>query len=186
MDSVLELTADLEKARERLIEEIHVAFAGVSREGAVSWRESVGIDLYGYIPSDSYHDRDQSWLDLVTDPEWDPWGGVGGFSFLDPAGFRYYLPAAMIRCLMSGIDEGIQFHLTLKAPNPKIPFSRDMRPYTLEQWSGLDQRQRFCVRDFIELMLRISSHLDESNLFAAGLDTQEWQKTLDSYWSGIE
>ena len=185
---MLELTVGLEKARERLIEEIHAAFAGVSRTGGVSWGESFVHDLYGNpgnLPG-AFPDSDKNWTELVHEPEWDPSPGVGGFSFMDPIGFRYYLPAAMIRCLMSGIDEGIQFHLTLEAPNPKVPFSRDTRPYNLEQWSALDQRQRSCVRDFLQLMVRLSRYQDEDDPCSSGFDTKEWQETLDSYWSGIE
>lgn len=97
--------------RESLIAEIHAAFRDVNRDGGVSWSETIEIDNHG---SESARqaarrsDRDRHWSELVNDDKWDPGpgGSIGGFVFLDPIGFRYYLPAAMIRCLRHLEDVG--------------------------------------------------------------------------------
>lgn len=88
--------------RDSILKEIDVAFAGVTREGGISWSEAVALDNYGTdeeCQEARAKDKDISWKELVTDPHWRPLPGVGGFSFLDAIGFRYYLPAAMIRTL---------------------------------------------------------------------------------------
>lgn len=82
---------DLQSEHQALIKEIHAAFAGVSREGGVSWSETRVLDMYG---SDDERkaaraqDTDRSWSELVDDPKWYEIG-IGGFSFLDPISVRY-------------------------------------------------------------------------------------------------
>lgn len=81
---------------------ISAAFAGVTREGGVSWSESDVIDAGG---SDERRaearacDLDQDWTELVADPAWQRWQ-EWPWSFLDPIGQRYYLPAMMVRGLL--------------------------------------------------------------------------------------
>lgn len=113
-----DLPEDLEAEREALIPEIYAAFAGVSREGGVSWSESVVLDNYismnQRLAARAY-DTDTSWEQLVDDPLWNSYAGLskflepdgnwrdyinstksvpgsGGFSFLDAIGFVTTFP----------------------------------------------------------------------------------------------
>lgn len=130
-----------------LTEEIYRVFAEADRVGGVSWSESRVLDDNG---SDAERaaararDVESGWQELVEDETWDPEMGVGGWSFLDPIGFRYYLPAAMVRCVKSGYNIGIEFHLNL--------LKRWLRKHTWEQWSALNCEQRVCIKHFLQFM----------------------------------
>jgi hypothetical protein len=163
---------DLE--RDAVIAEVYDAFRDVTREGGVSWSQSVVEDDCG---TDEERARARSldveacWQDLVDDPKWEIQRGVGGFSFLDPIGFRYYLPAAMIRCAKSGADEGISFQLTL----PRW----FLRKLTTNQWSLLTESQRSCVRRFIEFMIADCDRFDPIR------GAKSWDKAYRSYWRNV-
>jgi hypothetical protein len=104
---MIEVPAELQAERDALIAEIHEAFEGVTREGGVSWNETFVLDGYGSEEECSKArktDRDHRWADLAYDETWIAGPGVGGWSFLDAIGFRYYLPAGMIRMLTAGHD----------------------------------------------------------------------------------
>jgi len=80
---------------------IRAAFAGVTRDGGVSWTESVVIDGDGSYRTTGQaraEDKDTNWEQLVDDPNWHHDVGIGGFWFLDAIGWRYYIAPAMIRC----------------------------------------------------------------------------------------
>ena len=80
--------------RDTLIAEVHAAFAGVTRgDQAISWNECYALDNYetdAVCNAARRSDRDGQWTELIDDPEWDPFPGVGGFSFINAEGFRYY------------------------------------------------------------------------------------------------
>lgn len=164
----------LQAERAALWAEIDAAFATVRRGGGVSWSESVVLDNYGSeaeCAAARASDPDRHWSELVDDKNWVPLCGVGGFSFLDAIGFRYYLPAAMKRCIASGQDEGIQFHLTYDG-------SEEALAYIKGQHRLLDDRQRRCIARFLQYMFEISREQGEDwSLFA-----EWWQETLDSHW----
>src|SRR5690349_23011941 len=139
-----EMPVLLQKERDRLVEEIKAAFANVTREGGISWSESDVVDAYGSKDQRARAreiDRDLSWTELVDDESWEDSPGVGGWSFLDAIGFRYYLPAAMLRQLHGKGVDAFPFHLTLS--------KWFLADYTRSQWSLLDERQARCVRDFV-------------------------------------
>lgn len=97
--------------RDALIAEIYELFRDVTRTGGVSWSESAAIDHYGSEEARllaRQSDQETHWSQLVDDDRWQPGPGgtVGGFVFLDPIGFRYYLPATMIRCIHCLEDVG--------------------------------------------------------------------------------
>lgn len=86
--------------------EIRAAFRGVTREGGISWSEATVIDDYGEEHERAAArllDREASWESLVDDPSWRHDSHSGGFPFLDPIGFRYYIAAAMVRSVR-GLD----------------------------------------------------------------------------------
>lgn len=100
--------------RDEVIAEIHAAFKGVSRVGGVSWNEAEARDHYASETEcrrARKTDRDTHWGQLLDDPEWDPFCGVGGFGFLDRIGKKYYLPATMIKMLREEAHEWFDGHL---------------------------------------------------------------------------
>lgn len=172
--------SDLERERDALIAEIHAAFAGVSRDGGVSWSETRVIDMFG---SDDdrmaarARDTDRSWSELVDDPHWND-TGAGGFSYLDPISLRYYLPAAVIRTVRDDWNGDLSFHLTLQ-PNPANPkHALRWGDHFLERFSRLDDRQRRCVARFIRYMVARDQATCEL--------PSHWQAAFDSYWHLVE
>jgi len=101
-----------------VIVEIYESFADVGREGGVSWSETVVLDDRGTDEERAEaraQDTETSWQELIDDSEWQPELSFDWY-FLDAIGFRYYLPAAMIRCVRSGYNnENIALCLTLVA-----------------------------------------------------------------------
>jgi hypothetical protein len=154
-------------ARELILAEIRDTFRGVTRLGGVSWSESEVIDSHGTSKECAVaraSDKDTQWQQVVDDLNWSPDSGVGGFNFLDPIGYRYYLPAAMT-CVIFGRDNGmLPYHLTASGPNDE---------FRMELWSLLNAEQRRCVRRFLEYMARTEE--DET-------DAELWSDALDSYW----
>lgn len=160
---------ELNVMRDALIAEISDAFRDVSRTGGVSWSQSDVIDSYGDEDEQAEareKDTDTHWSEVVADEKWSSEPGVGGFSFLDSIGFRYYLPAAMIRSLRSGWDEGIQFHLDNN--------SAEFRSFNEQKQSLLDHRQRICVARFLLYMMRKTE--------SVGCPDADWLKALNSEW----
>ena len=162
-----------------MIEEVDRAFRGVSRVGGISWRETAVVEWSGSDEERAQaraEDAESRWRDLVDDASWTPWYAQG-WSFLDPIGFRYYLPVAMVRSLQSGHDEGIVFWLTLPSGLPKAP---SFREHALKRWSALNAEQRVCVRHFLESMLALAE-LQPSQY--RSIEAEPWQKALASHWA---
>lgn len=159
--------------RDELIAHVEEAFKDVSRKNGVSWSESEVIDDYGGDQARLEArklDQDYHWSELVDDPEWDPERGVGGFSFLDAIGFRYYLAPSLVRSLRSGFDQGICFHLTLG----------DLREHKLEQWSALTHQQSMTVKAFLEFMIEMNECRGDR------LKAGYWREAYDSHWARID
>lgn len=165
---------ELDAEREALVAEIYDAFKNVLREGGVSWSESEVIDFYG-SPEERAgarrKDTDIHWSQLVDDKNWSTEPGVGGYSFLDAIGFRYYLPPGMLRCLRSGYDEGICFHLS----DP----GQGLLEHKRNQQSLLDDRQRRCVAQFLLYMVKEAGHSLNANNWRKALNC-EWRRYLES------
>jgi hypothetical protein len=162
---------DLVSERERLVAEIHEAFAGVTREGGVSWSEGFARDGYRSeveCIEARRRDKDQSWVDLLDDEKWQP-NIIGAWAFLDPIGFRYYLPAAMIRSIRLGYDDGVEFHLMLEPGDPCKHMS--------EKWPLLDDRQRRCISRFLRYMIAVSRENGSIPWI------EDWLRIYESYWS---
>lgn len=151
---------------QKLTEEIYKTFPSKGLGDGVSWAQTFVIDAYGTAEEEEkarQKDAHIPWPQLVDDPHWWEFQGQGGFSFLDAKGFRHYLPAAMIRCLRSGSDNGILFHLHF-----------DTDEY-LEKWSELDTNMQRLVARFI-------SHMVDITLSSDAQEAEEWQRALDKYW----
>lgn len=91
--------SDLLARRDQLISQIENVFHSVTREGGISLREGAVIDDYG-----SDKERTEA-RELETDSHWsqvnveelDPGGCC--LLFIDPVGFRYYVPAYIVYTL---------------------------------------------------------------------------------------
>lgn len=84
------------QCKQDMIDEIAAAFAGVSRDGGVSLHQAEVKDDYGSRDEELAArelDTDATWLEV---PEEDIAGHWDILSFLDPIGFRYYIPAYMV------------------------------------------------------------------------------------------
>ncbi len=82
---------------ETLRKMIHTHFAGVSRQGGISLHQTRVVDAYGSTDDMRralQHDTDTQWTE-VQDGWIEQHGKAGELCFLDPIGFRYYLPAYM-------------------------------------------------------------------------------------------
>lgn len=149
-----------------LVRAIELAFRDVSREGGTSWRETKLIDLWG-LDEDKiqnlYSDGDRAWADLVLDRSWSFEVGIGGFSFLDPIGFRYYLPAAMVRSIAAPWDSSLAFQLTAEG---------DLADHMRNKWSLLNDEQLAVVARFVRFM---ADHVDDE-------DFEEWGEAYRSEW----
>jgi len=80
-----------------MLEEIGRVFRGVKRGQGITLHETEVMDHYGskeQRQAARRKDTDQDWREVRD--EWiEEFGGVGGLTFLDAEGFRYYLPAYM-------------------------------------------------------------------------------------------
>ncbi len=124
------------------------AFRGVTRDGGVSWSESRIIDHYGTDEEREQArklDTEASWEDLIDSPAWTCHVGIGGFNFLDPIGFRYYLAAAMAR-LTRGDDD----------PDQVLAFVLNIdSDFSREHISLLTQDQAAVVARFLRTMAEL-------------------------------
>ena len=110
-----ELDPDAAAERDAIVAAIYMAFGSVRRgPDGTSWSETVALDFYRHEDeclAARKADKDGAWGELVDDPGWQPFPGVGGFSFIDAAGFHYYLPPTMVRTLQGDNPEWYDGHL---------------------------------------------------------------------------
>jgi hypothetical protein len=169
-----QLPQELVAERDALLAEIFATFGRVTREGGVSMSEAFVVDSYGTLEERATareRDTDRHWQELVEDPDLNPWGWYLLYPFLDPIGFRYYLPVAMVLSVRSGDDEAIQAHLT---------WTETGGDWQLNQWSLLDPAQKNCVKRFLQYMWGVCEHEDRD------AEAQAWKATLESYWVSTE
>ncbi|MFZ4574173.1 MAG: DUF6714 family protein [Phycisphaerales bacterium] len=160
--------------RDSLLTHIASAFANVSRgEQAMSWRECYAYDIDG----PEYHreavrvwDTDTHWSQLVDRPSWVPFPGVGGFSFINAEGFRYYLPPTMIRFLRG---EDVHEAWALLAPIDQFTTNENLPLWT--------EPQLQTIARFIDFMARHDPDAlrdpDDPNQWANAI-TQRWHSYL--------
>lgn len=141
-----------EERKAALIEEIIAAFDGVSREGGVSLSEADVIDDYG---SDTKRlaarlsDTDTRWQDVPDEQLAGHWP----ISFLDPIGFRYYMPAFLLYCLRHSNEYGenesyeLDYHLSLSRGRDKDGLDE----YSLSRFRLLTSAQSRAIARFLQL-----------------------------------
>lgn len=168
------LTDQERTERDALIAEIHAAFADVSRAGGISWSESATIDNDEpdhICAAARLSDKDRHWHEVLDDPNWHPFPGLGGFSFIDAAGFLYYLPPTMIRMLLRSEDSE-HFPGHFLGVVDRFATAHKLRP-----WSGPQLR---AIARFISFMARCdvdAEHETSGNVWAKAL-TETWAAHL--------
>jgi hypothetical protein len=166
-------TEEEERVKAELIADIEAAFDGVSREGGVSLHEAGVIDDYGSDTDRAQarlRDAEVRWQDV---PEDDLWQEMSEHTFLDPIGFRYYLPAFLIQ--------------VLKHFRKTIPYNHDWMIYAFThtapeiepQVDLLNRDQREVVSRFLDFFVRFDpdgEHADTA--FARIALDNGWDKYL--------
>ena len=157
---------DLQEEREGLTAEIGEAFAGVTREGGVSWSEADAIDSYGSKREQREareRDAESGWSELVGDESWDPDAQGHCWCYLDAKGFRYYLPAGMARSVRDGFAERLAFQLKdTRSADPALIL--------------LDDRQRRCVARFLRYMMAFAEANDDP------AQRDNWRDAFEGIW----
>jgi hypothetical protein len=112
-------------------------------------------------------DADTHWSVLVDDQDWNPFPGIGGFSFINLDGFKYYLPPTMIRFLRGDRSEWYPGHLL-----------RSIEEFT-EQESQWTHDQLVAIAHFIDYMSRYDpDHAHAEN----DSDWDTWKKAMKRRW----
>jgi hypothetical protein len=152
--------------QETLIQLIHLAFKGVTLEGGISWNRALSIclELPPYT-EDSEAETTDDWASLVLDPGW-TYESEGNevFKYLDPEGFRYYLPAALVRAVYSEGEILCSFLMSLENGG------EDPR------WSALDSQQKICVA-------KVCGAIFRGRCDRAG---DPWFEYYESYWKQFD
>ena len=170
-----EKLAEHKVRRENLVTRIYAVFAGVTREGGVSWSEADFLDGPPRKIADRLkyraNDNDENWESLVEDPKFKFGPGIGGLGFLDAVGFRYYLAPSMIRALRGEDRLDLEHFLRWRHDNPRtelvhrpgfrlqlstaFPFIllvQDEDPTNWNRWYCFTDDQMSCVEEFEELI----------------------------------
>lgn len=176
-----------EQKKQAVIEEITVAFGGVSREGGVTLSEAWVIDDYGSDEERAEarkEDTETRWQDV---PERDIAYGSSCLSFLDEIGFRYYLPAYIVWCLRhidsedandliyeSNSYQSIVWHLTDIGP--------DLHQYRMARFELFTLEQSKAIAHFLEFdeerSIKIHCELWRFEMLSAGFSQEE----VDILW----
>jgi hypothetical protein len=153
---------DLDSEQQAVEGAIRAAFKGVSREGGISWSEAEVIDGYGSMServAARTRDTERTWEELVDDPDWNGDRSYGGFAFLDPIGFRYYIAPAMIQGARQRWGEYVAYALA--------------RP---SDCAELTEEQSRAVARFLRFMVR-ARKADDDETYA-----EVWQQAYDAHW----
>jgi len=183
----------LASQRDLLIAEIHVAFKNVKRGKGTSWAEAGVLDDYGTEKEQRAaraKDPEQPWPTLINHKMWKPWNDE--WSDLDAEGFRFYLAPGMIREALDAIetDAATNFVYTLTLSSEVALFTPGMRELKLKTWSLLDDRQRRCVKRFLQFMIACERARHDASAAELGYEQygpfrSEWLTALNSYWASI-
>ena len=135
------------KAKLPLIEKITAAFDGVSREDGISLHAARALDdwhsLEGAKKIGQTMDRDTRWQDVPAESIM-KFHDI--FSFLDPKGFRYYIPAYMVWSLQeSQASDSNSFDSLLRALENRDGYYRT-------HFEILTFPQLEAISDFIEFV----------------------------------
>lgn len=141
--------------------EIRRVFAGVTRQGGISWNQAEALDFHwddeNAIAEAANLDTEARWEDLADDADWIPDRTIGQWPFLDEIGTRYYLAPFMIRCLRLGFcaSAGNPFAITSKFKEEKLAL--------------LNRAQRRIAARFVRFMIFLTND-------------EEWSFSYKVYW----
>ncbi|CAN5745317.1 hypothetical protein BH11PLA1_BH11PLA1_07210 [soil metagenome] len=183
-------TSDLDIRRRRMVERIYADFKGVTREGGVSWSESIVVDSYGDEDDQAAaraSDVETDWMALVNDPNWVVSVGKGGWSFLDAIGTRYYVAPAMVRQLEERLPRAASFAESTQCLEYSLDISGEGRlaDWHRDKFSTFTVRQRRCVRGFLKLMVYVEEQQrpGDAVVNASGGEEcfEKWKRLLERW-----
>ena len=157
--------------RAALVEQIRAAFSGVGRRGGVSLHEADVIDRYGSARERARarrFDRERRWQEVPgPDIEHYHWA----LSFLDPVGFRYYMPAYMVWALHNyETSHSASVDSTIYA----LDYSDDLRAFALERYAQFSREQSQAVCAFLRFMAEDATGI---------ADELVARRALERYWN---
>lgn len=148
-----------DRLRSALLAQIRSAFAHVTREGGVSVTEAYAIDNDANEQARlaaRAEDTDTHWSDIHP-PTADPAGSA--LTFMDPIGFRYYLPA----CMTWALHHDPRINPSSAEDwngHDAIAHAAATGPTGNENWSALTDPERRCVARFLALCTLCTEHED--------------------------
>ncbi len=166
------MSEDVKREAERIIAEIHRAFSDVSREDGVTLHEALVIDEYG---SDDERlaarerDTDRRWQDV---PEHMIEKHDSVLCFMDPKGFRYYLPAYMVWSLRNYATSE-SWSLNHPICSLALSDSDKLRKWEVERFVLFDDEQARAIHKFLHFM----GQRDELTVCV-----DQARQALDAYW----
>ena len=158
------------RKRDAVIRQIETAFDGVDRKFGVSLHEAYVIDGYGGKWEQMrarMTDTEWRWQDV---PEADIAEYASILSFLDPVGFRYYLPAYMVWTLKNYEDNDSN---SVESLILALEISEPFRAHKMERFALFSRPQSEAVCAFLRFMVEnAGDYTDE--------DTA--RQALKQYW----
>jgi hypothetical protein len=168
----LAMSDEVKRTAELIVGEIRRAFSDVSRADGVTLQEALVIDNYGSVSERSAArelDTDCRWEDvpdrLIEEND-------SALCFLDPMGFRYYLPAYMVWSLRNH-ETSETFSHNHPICSLALSDSGSMRRWQLELFQVFNDTQAKAICIF----LRFMAQRDELIVCV-----DEARAALDAYW----
>jgi len=152
---------------------IESAFADVTLSGGVSLRQAEVMDNYGEGCSEEkfaalpLEEVTTDWRHIPRDElDRNPY-----LSYMDPPGFRYYIPAFMHSMIDAPTQYVDRWSATLHSLCPK---SGDLWDHSMMHYSALDLKQRSAIAAFLEWVSE-DTRFRESN-------RKDAKEALATYW----
>ena len=166
--------AETEAEANELIAEIEAAFARVPR-GKISLHEARVVDNYGTMKQRlraRKKDPEKRWTEVPDDVI--ETAGVSAASFLDPAGWKFYLPAFMRWTIRHYADRPGSMLVDQTIYSLGLPPAEDhLHGFHMKHFQTLDERQSRAVCRFLRFMAAQHDHADAD--FA--------EQALEAYWA---
>ncbi len=177
--------SDNEERRLALIELIEQAFGDVKLEDGISLSQSELYDEYvtdkKSLAKARAKDTEESWTQIAKE-KIDKYhiGSIGGLSFLDEKGMRFYLPAFMTNELkFNEQEENSEYGYvddliyTLTPPRSK---SRGEYKYFLDRFGNFTKDQVNAIVQFLNYLLEDPNDIEETKIAF-----NYWEKRLCEY-----
>ncbi len=155
--------------KDKIISEIEEAFEGVTLDGGISLAQTKVIDDYGDLTS-------REFVELPSREITDDWKAIPSsvldaadcLPYLDAKGFRYYIPALMLRLLETYDSSPARDISTLSSLYPKQESSEF-------RYAELTQVQARAIAHFIEVLPELVQ--------LKGADVPVVERAYRNYWS---